>query len=71
MPEGPEQRGDVQWPDYPCPECGEEIWYDGFDDATTVEGQDDYRSVAHCAICELVVVSRHHGPHLWDGDDDE
>lgn len=57
------------WPDYDCPECGESIWYDGFDDATTVDGQGEYRSVAHCGVCEFVAISRHDGPHTWEGDD--
>lgn len=55
-----------KWPDYPCPECGEEIWYWGFDDATEVRGQGEYRSVAHCGICEFVAISRAEGPHRWE-----
>lgn len=57
---------DEVWPWYDCPECGRYVWYDGFDDATEVRGQDEYRSVAHCGICEFVAISRTEGPHTWD-----
>ena len=52
-----------EWPWYDCPECGCNVWIDGFDDATTVRGQGDHRSVAHCGVCEFAVVSRANGPH--------
>lgn len=52
------------WPDFDCPECGSAVWLDGFDDATTVRGEGDYRAVAHCGVCEFVAVSRHAGPDL-------
>lgn len=45
-------------PDYDCPECGNDVWISGFDDATNVRGEGDYRDVHHCGVCELVVVRR-------------
>lgn len=61
-----ERRQEEKWPWYDCPECGDYVWYTGFDDATEVRGQGEYRSVAHCGICEYVAVSRAHGPHTWE-----
>lgn len=50
-----------EWPGYPCPECGNMVWLDGFDDATTVAGEDEYREVRHCGVCEFVVIRRNGG----------
>lgn len=46
------------WPDYPCPECGNDVWLDGFDDATTVDGEGEYREVRDCGVCEFVAIRR-------------
>lgn len=46
------------WPDFACPNCEEMRWVRGFDDATTVAGEGEYRVVAHCGLCEFVVVGR-------------
>lgn len=47
------------WPEFSCPRCRQSVWVSGFDDATTVAGQEDgYREVAHCGVCEFVVIRR-------------
>lgn len=47
-----------EWPHYDCPECGQDVWLDGFDDATEVRGQGEYREVRHCGVCEFVAIRR-------------
>lgn len=46
------------WPWFDCPECGHNVWLDGFDDATTVKGEGDYRIVRHCGVCEFVAIRK-------------
>lgn len=51
-------RGRIRSPTWPCPDCGERVWLEGFADATTVRGQGQTRTVHHCGVCELTVVRR-------------
>lgn len=45
-------------PEFDCPFCEEDVWLNGFDDATTVRGEGDHRDVRHCGVCETVVIRR-------------
>lgn len=64
-----EAREDDEWPTFPCPECGEFVWLDGFDDATTVRGEGDHRQVRHCGVCEFVAIRRYDGEDAAEGDE--
>ena len=49
------QRQAHDWPEFNCPSCGEEFWYDGFGKPRMDREKPESMDVVHCAICELVV----------------
>lgn len=56
--DGDAEAASNAWPWFDCPECEMAVWVDGFDDATTLPAHAESREVAHCGVCELVVIRR-------------